>query len=138
MIVEVKSHEYLTDFLRRSGQEMATACSLHKGCGKCKVKLLSGIWESGGKILPSPGTAVACVTRLKSCIGTIEIPDAEPALPQVLQEWQGTMPLPSLPEPVIAVDMGSTTLAAVRIENGRITATGCMNVGGRLLKFDAS
>ena len=120
MIVEVKSHEYLTDFLRRSGLELSTACFLHKGCGKCKVKLLSGIWESEGKLLPSPGTAIACVTRLKSCIGTIEIPDAKPAVPQVLQDWQSPLPLPTCPEPVIAIDMGSTTLAAVRIEKGEI------------------
>ena len=38
---------------------------------------------------------------------------------------------------VLHMDIGGGTSNLAFIENGRITATGCLNVGGRLLKFDA-
>ena len=37
---------------------------------------------------------------------------------------------------VLHMDIGGGTSNLARIENGRITATGCLNVGGRLLKLD--
>ena len=37
---------------------------------------------------------------------------------------------------VLHMDIGGGTSNLALIENGRITATGCMNVGGRLLKLD--
>ena len=37
---------------------------------------------------------------------------------------------------VLHMDIGGGTSNLALIENGRITKTGCMNVGGRLLKFD--
>jgi len=37
---------------------------------------------------------------------------------------------------VLHMDIGGGTSNLALIENGRITATGCLNVGGRLLKFD--
>lgn len=120
MIIEVKSRETVSDFLQRTGRRTAVGCSLHKGCGKCQIKLLSGVWESDGKILFPPASAAACVTKLKSTIGTIEIPDEIPVLPQTFEEWSSPRPLPSSDAPVIAVDIGTTTLAAVRIEKGKI------------------
>lgn len=38
---------------------------------------------------------------------------------------------------VLHMDIGGGTANLARIEDGRITQTGCMNVGGRLLKFDS-
>ena len=37
---------------------------------------------------------------------------------------------------VLHIDIGGGTSNLALIESGRITATGCLNVGGRLLKFD--
>ena len=37
---------------------------------------------------------------------------------------------------VLHMDIGGGTSNLALIENGRITATGCLNIGGRLLKFD--
>lgn len=37
---------------------------------------------------------------------------------------------------VLHIDIGGGTSNLALIENGRITATGCLNVGGRLLKWD--
>ena len=39
---------------------------------------------------------------------------------------------------VLHMDIGGGTSNLALIENGEITATGCMNVGGRLLKFDST
>lgn len=39
---------------------------------------------------------------------------------------------------VLHMDIGGGTSNLSLIENGKITATGCLNVGGRLLKFDKS
>ena len=120
MIIEVKTREILSDLLRRTGKGMKSDCTLHKGCGKCRVKLLSGLWESGGKLLPAPASAVACVTHLKSCIGTIELPEEEVSPPLAAETWNHVPELPQIAEPVIAVDMGTTTIAAARIEKGSI------------------
>ena len=39
---------------------------------------------------------------------------------------------------LLHMDIGGGTSNLARIEGGRITATGCMNVGGRLVKLDAN
>lgn len=39
---------------------------------------------------------------------------------------------------VLHIDIGGGTSNLSYIENGQITATGCLNVGGRLVKFDAA
>jgi len=118
MIVEVDKHCILSEFLLRSGQGGIPVCSLRKGCGKCYVKLLSGLWECNGKILAAPATVMPCCTRLRSCIGSIELPESSPRSPQIAVAWEGALPLPVQKDPVIAVDMGSTTIAGVRIEEG--------------------
>ena len=118
MVIEIKTHETITAFLRRKGLTPATDCGGHAGCGKCRVELLSGIWKSCGRVIEAPAAAIPCVTRLESGSGTIRIPDQEIRKAQVSREWFHTQPLPAIPEPVIAVDAGTTTLAAVRIENG--------------------
>lgn len=39
-------------------------------------------------------------------------------------------------KPVVHMDIGGGTSNLSLIEDGRVTATGCLNVGGRLVKFD--
>ncbi len=124
MVIEVTTHEILSEFLRRTGRGLPGDCGENRGCGKCSVQLLTGLWESGGKVLRAPCAAVPCVTKLKSCIGSIGVPETPSAAPKVSADWDHAAPLPRNEAPVIAVDMGTTTLAAVRIEEGRITASG--------------
>ena len=121
MIIEINTHETITGFLRRNGRALTGDCGKHAGCGKCRVKLLSGVWKSSGRVVGAPATAVACVTRLESSTGSFEIPDGNAEEAQISGEWFHTRPLPVTPEPVIALDAGTTTLAAVRIENGIVT-----------------
>ena len=128
MIITVDTHETITEFLLRTGRGLPSACALGRGCGKCRVKLLSGVWECNGKICCAPCEAVACRTRLKSCVGTIEVPDSEEAPPAVLQSWENAFVLPCSDLPVIALDLGSTTLAGVRIEKGSVVkSAGTLN-----------
>ena len=125
MVIEVTTHGLLSEFLRRTGRGLPGDCGENRGCGKCSVRLLSGLWESGGKVLRAPCSAVPCVTKLQSCIGSIEVPETPSGAPKVSADWEHVpVPLPRNEEPVIAVDMGTTTLAAVRIEKGRIAASG--------------
>ena len=123
MIIEVTTNEILSEFLRRTGRGLPGDCGKNRGCGKCSVRLLSGLWVSGGKLLRAPCAAVPCVTRLESCIGSVEVPEQASPAPKVSADWDHAAPLPRNEAPVIAVDMGTTTLAAVRIEAGRITAS---------------
>ena len=124
MVIEVTTHEILSEFLRRTGRGLPGDCGENRGCGKCSLRLLSGLWESGGKILRAPCSAVPCVTKLKSCIGSIEVPETASGAPKVSADWDhAAATLPRNEGPVIAVDMGTTTLAAVRIEEGRVTAS---------------
>ena len=128
MIITVDTCETITEFLLRTGRGLPSACALKRGCGKCRVKLLSGVWECDGKICRPPCEAIACRTRLKSCVGTIEVPDNEENKTAVLQSWEKSFSLPCSDVPVIALDLGSTTIAGVRIEKGVIVkSAGCLN-----------
>ena len=120
MIFEVDTHENLAEFLLRTGKGNLPLCTLRKGCGKCHVKLLSGFWECNGKVVTAPAVLPPCCLKLKSTVGTVEIPDKSPASHKIHQAWEHLPPLPCRDEPVIAVDVGSTTLAGVRIEKGEI------------------
>ena len=122
MLLEVDTKELLSEILLRNGAGNLPVCALRKGCGKCRVKLLSGIWESGGKLLSAPAVVTPCCTRLKSCIGTVELPDAPFLEPQVAVNWEGALPLKVQERPVIAVDLGTTTVAGVRIEKGKVVS----------------
>jgi uncharacterized 2Fe-2S/4Fe-4S cluster protein (DUF4445 family) len=118
MIIEIKTHETIAEFFRRKGVVPAADCGGHAGCGKCRVELLSGIWKSCGRIVEAPAAAIPCVTRLERGPGMVRLPDQEIRHIQIAGEWFHTPPLPVIAEPVIAVDAGTTTLAAVRIEKG--------------------
>ena len=120
MIFEVDTHENLAEFLLRTGKGNLPLCTLRKGCGKCHVKLLSGFWECNGKVVTAPAVLPPCCLKLKSTVGTVEIPEILPASPKIHLDWENLPPLPCRDEPVIAVDVGSTTLAGVRIEKGEI------------------
>ena len=97
-------------------------------CSACRVTLLQGIFNVAGKTVDvRPGIplqANACQTTLLSDTGLIDIPDSA-MLDQsgnIANEWK-SIPLPDNESPVIAVDMGTTTVVAARIEHGIVTRT---------------
>ena len=97
-------------------------------CSSCRVTLLQGTFNVAGKTMDvrpgMPLQANACQTTLLSATGLIDIPDSA-VLAQggnIANEWQAA-PLPANGRPVAAVDLGTTTVVAVRIENGLVVRT---------------
>ena len=129
----LRSAEPLPEVLARHGFPLDLRCGGKGTCGRCLIKLLNGRWECDGQELPVPIQAKACQVRLLSDSGEIAIPEIS------LQQRNGKMSsdwafgsLPECAEPVIAIDLGTTTIAAVKIHQGRILKrASCYNAQNR-------
>lgn len=115
----------LVRLLESAGYALDLRCGGNGTCGRCRVHLLSGTYlVDGGRVSVSPPgvSANACRTVLESETGTLEIPETSliSHAGRIVADWTGE-PLPGIPEPVIAIDAGTTTVAAVKIVNGEIT-----------------
>lgn len=121
----------------RTGQPIATPHdTLHrwnlrcggKGlCGACRITLVQGVFSVAGSLVRAGAfrtEANACQTILVSATGIIDLPNSAllPATGAIATRWQA-QPLPDHDSPVIAVDIGTTTLAAARIEHAAIVRT---------------
>ena len=118
--------ESLADLLAAEGCALDLRCGGNGSCGRCRVQLLSGTYRIDGKersVSPPGISAKACRTVLESERGCVDVPDRSlRTLPgRILTEWTGNPP-PSLPDPVIGIDIGTTTVAAVKLVNGTIVA----------------
>ncbi len=115
----------LAEQLRMLGVPLDMRCNGRGTCGRCRVHLLSGRWLENGVEVASPAEVLACRTRLLSDAGTVEVPFAS-CLPcadgQFADAWQDLDPMPVLDKVVIGIDIGTTTLAAAALCNGRIIA----------------
>ncbi len=82
--------------------------------------------------------AAAVLKNLSDFAGDFVVATAGPDLESVLAaKGAGAVDFSeSSGKTVLHMDIGGGTSNLAWIENGRIIATGCMNVGGRLLKFD--
>lgn len=119
VIVE-KSDLLLSEILAKGKYMPDMRCGGNGTCGRCLVTLVSGIWESEGKIVNAPAEALACRTKLLSESGEVDLIPM-PGNGKISAEWKAS-PLPARPETVIAVDIGTTTIAAVKIRNGEVIA----------------
>lgn len=113
----------LAQQLTRMGVALDLRCGGRGTCGRCRVRLLEGHWQTDGKAIEAPCEALACRTKLVSPRGKVEIPAVATAVQngRIVSEWRGA-PLPATDEVVAAVDLGTTTLAAVKIKEGRVVA----------------
>ena len=130
MRIEITSHENLARLLSELGFAPDMRCGGNGRCGSCRVKLLSGSWVCSGKPVAVPATVPACRTRLTGISGEVEFsfPAGKPA---VNRNWR-RFSLPEHHDPVAAFDLGTTTLAAVKLADGRVTASaGCLNPQNR-------
>ena len=133
--------------ISRCGQSLAQAVTLPKPyswdlrcagrgtCGRCRITLLAGRYLVAGKELcvTAPTRALACQTTLLSAEGLIDVPPSAMCVPngQIHALWDGP-PLLKRDECVVAVDLGTTTVAAVKIRNGDILASAsCYNQQSR-------
>ena len=111
----------LAEQLAAAGYPLDLRCGGNGTCGRCRVRLCSGEWETDGKPVSVPAEVNACRTRLAGAEGGVEIPERSLAARQgkVAAAWR-SRPLPESRESVIAVDLGTTTVAAVKLCNGEI------------------
>lgn len=82
--------------------------------------------------------ARAVLEALAGCAGDFVVATAGPHLESVLAaKGAGAVAYSEKTgKTVLHMDIGGGTANLARIEDGKITATGCLNVGGRLLKID--
>ncbi len=114
----------LAALLEEAGQPLDLRCGGHGSCNRCRVQLLSGIFRSGAEtfeVHDVPVWARACETRLISERGMISVPEAARAVRRgrVLADWEGKA-YAKRPETVVAVDIGTTTIAGAKIRNGEV------------------
>ena len=122
MKISVASSENLAEYLVAKGIALDRRCGGEGRCGHCRVKLVSGEWLCNGAPASLPAEVPACRTRLVGGRGIVEVPDA------FGQHAPAGMPGFELPAAfrqgtVIAVDLGTTTLAAAKLCDGGLAAT---------------
>ena len=127
MRVIVEKSELLLSKILAKGEFMPDMrCGGNGTCGRCRVTLVSGVWEVKGKTVSAPAEALACRTRLLSESGEVELVPI-PKNGKISADWN-TFSLPKNPETVIAVDIGTTTIAAAKIRNGKVVGkASCFN-----------
>ena len=134
-IINKNGSDSLSAQLAALGCALDLRCAGNGTCGRCKVTLLSGAWRVAGADVETPSIALACQTVLQGGAGVVDVPDASlaPAAGgRILADWRG-IALPEAEGDVVAVDIGTTTIAAVRIKNGRAVArASCYNSQSRL------
>lgn len=131
MRLKITSPENLARLLLERGFHPDMRCDGRGRCGGCRVKLLSGHWECDGRPVSPPQTVPACRTHLVGVDdGEIEF-SFSVAAPMVEKACPSAV-LPKSPEPVAAFDIGTTTLAAAKIRDGKvISSAGCLNPQSR-------
>jgi len=122
----------VSTLLEEQGKPLDTRCGGNGTCGRCRITLLSGRWNIRGAVVEvadAPISATACNTYLLSATGSIDVPESSraPHNGKIASDWIAR-PLPVSPDTVIAVDIGTTTIAAVKIRDGHILAkASCFN-----------
>lgn len=121
LTLKADGRKNLAEQLAAAGYPLDLRCGGNGTCGRCRVRLRSGEWETDGKPVSVPAEVNACRTRLAGPEGEVEIPERSLAVREgkVAAAWR-SRPLPESRESVIAVDLGTTTVAAVKLCNGEI------------------
>ena len=121
LTLKADGRKNLAEQLAAAGYPLDLRCGGNGTCGRCRVRLRSGEWETDGRPVSVPAEVNACRTRLAGPEGEVEIPERSLAVRQgkVAAAWRSRL-LPESRESVIAVDLGTTTVAAVKLRNGEI------------------
>lgn len=121
MKIVVCSPGNLAEFLRAKGIPLDMRCGGQGRCGRCRVKLISGEWSCNGAPVNPPAEVPACATRWTGGAGVVEIPEPiTPARPKAASGF--TPPASASQETVIAVDIGTTAVAAAKLRGGEVLA----------------
>lgn len=125
--------ETLARQLEAVGVALDLRCGGQGTCGRCRVRLLEGSLLLDGKPVVAQADVPACRARLASGTVVIDVPASALAAAngRISADWR-CVPLPRAPETVIAVDIGTTTLAAVKVRQGEVLASAsCYNPQSR-------
>ena len=117
----ITQHDILARLLQQGEDAPAMDCGQRGICRKCRVKLLSGLWLADGKPVKAPAEVLSCRTRLLGDAGEVEFTPYDAKL-SVSADWILDKAMPVIPEAVIGIDIGTTTLAAVKLKNGQIVS----------------
>ena len=106
---------------RQCGVNIERRCGGNGKCGNCRIDLISGRWLVSGREIDAPCKGIlACRSHLVSEFGEVDVP-------QVLMDFAVCedvaprgKPFPLAKEPVIAIDLGSTTVVGALVRDGRI------------------
>ena len=120
MKISITSSQVLSEILAARGIALDMRCGGQGRCGRCRVRLISGEWQCGGAPALPPAEVPACRTSLVGGRGVIEVPDDAGGAPKVLS---GIVSPGYSRGTVVAVDLGTTTLAAVKIRDGAVVST---------------
>ncbi len=117
--------QFLTAALAEQGVILDQRCNGSGRCRRCRVTLLSGRWLVEDREYPiaEPMEVLACRCRLLSPSGTVMVPEDSltETTGHTLASWHAA-PLPATGETVIGIDLGTTTIAAAKLQHGRIVA----------------
>ena len=113
----------ILEIMRDKGSRIHADCGGRGTCGKCRVRFISDApkpldieKEHLSEEALREGVRLACQTRVSGNF-TVEIDDSDEAMEiaAIAEEDLGEMPL----NPVVAIDIGTTTLAAALLDPDR-------------------
>lgn len=122
-LIAAAAGEELAAVLRRAGLGLDTRCGGLGTCGRCRVRLVAGCCSVDGREVAAPAWVNACRARLLGGDAGIVVP-AESFLPATGQIAFDLAILPQRTETVLAIDLGTTTVAAALIADGQLLASG--------------
>lgn len=126
LLLKVTSGDLLSEIISGAGHLHNTPCGGRGVCRRCQVKLVSGEWLCGDRKVSAPAEVLSCQTRLAGAEGVVEFTPQAPS-EGIADEWYNIIP-PAGKECVIGVDIGTTTVAAVKYHGGRrIAGCGALN-----------
>ncbi len=124
LVIQSQKGKTLARQLADIGFPLDLRCGGRGVCGGCRVTLLSGSYRTpAGRVEVTRPTPVnACQASLLGDSGELEIPEVLlRGKGRILSGWD-THPLPDSPDTVVAVDLGTTTVAAVKLCRGEVVA----------------
>ena len=119
----------LSETLARNGWKLDLRCGGTRRCGRCLIELLAGEFLVGGErcdCCDCPRTVRSCDCFPVGDKGEIRIPERSLLREKVTVETGFLLPLESAAPGsgwAAAVDIGTTTVAALLVEDGRIVAS---------------
>ncbi len=113
--------------LEEAGARIDWRCGGGGRCNRCLVTLIAGVYRYEERTLTQadfPCSIKACRAVLLSDSGIVDVPETS-LRPlsggQIEVNWSARA-LPVVPEVVVGVDIGTTTVAAVKLINGEVVA----------------